>query len=145
VISKLRTSTKIIRSIKEGLSPEIIRPFPKARPRKIGERKRGKTGILTDTPEKNESENQKCKKGKVKKSGKILVKKWLITVDSSEEDPEDVTYIELSDDDYTTLFESEMADVTEEKMEESMIFGHVAQGDFDLVKLARKKRTFFIT
>jgi hypothetical protein len=52
VISKLRISTKIIRSTKEGLSTEIIRPFPKARPRKTGGRKRGKTRILTDTPEK---------------------------------------------------------------------------------------------
>jgi hypothetical protein len=43
--------------------------------------------------------------------GKIVVKKRLITVDSSEENPEDITYTELSDDDYTTLFESEMADV----------------------------------
>jgi hypothetical protein len=39
------------------------------------------------------------------------VKKRLITVDSSEENPEDITYAELSDDDYTALFESEMADV----------------------------------
>jgi hypothetical protein len=51
VISKLRTSTKIIRSIKEGLFTEI-RPFPKVRPRKTGGRKCGKTRILTDTPEK---------------------------------------------------------------------------------------------
>jgi hypothetical protein len=43
------------------------------------------------------------------------VKKQLITVDSSEEEPEEVTYTELSDD-YTTLFESEMADVTEKKL-----------------------------
>jgi hypothetical protein len=66
VISKLRTSTKIIRSMKEGLSPEIIRPFPQAGPRKTRGRKRGKTRILTDTSEKNEIEDQKCKKGKVK-------------------------------------------------------------------------------
>jgi hypothetical protein len=39
------------------------------------------------------------------------VKKWLIAVDSSEENPEDITYKELSDDDCTTLFENEMADV----------------------------------
>jgi hypothetical protein len=61
VISKLKTSTKIIRSTKEVLFNEIIRPFPKARPRKTGGRKRGKTRILTDTPEKKEIENQKCK------------------------------------------------------------------------------------
>jgi hypothetical protein len=38
----------------------------------------------------------------------------LITADSSEENPEDVTYAESSGDDYKTLFESEMADVIEE-------------------------------
>jgi hypothetical protein len=37
--------------------------------------------------------------------------KWLITADSSEENPEDITYTKLSDDDYTALSESEMADV----------------------------------
>jgi hypothetical protein len=69
------------------------------------------------------------------------VKKRLITVDSSEENPKDITYAELSDDDYTALFESEMADVIK-KMEESFIFGDVAQGDFVLVKLAGKKEHF---
>jgi hypothetical protein len=70
--SKLRTSTKIIRSTKEGLFTEIIRPLPKARSRETGGRKRGKTRILTDTPEKKEIENQKCKwcKGKhLRRSG----------------------------------------------------------------------------
>jgi hypothetical protein len=42
VISKLKTSTKIIRSMKEGLFTEIIKPFPRARPRKTGGRKHGK-------------------------------------------------------------------------------------------------------
>jgi hypothetical protein len=55
VISKLRTLTKIIRSMKEGLFTEIIRPFPKARRRKTGRRKLGKTRILTDTLEKKEN------------------------------------------------------------------------------------------
>jgi hypothetical protein len=45
VISKLRTSTKIIRSMKEGLFTEVVRPFPKAGPRKTGGRKCGKTRI----------------------------------------------------------------------------------------------------
>jgi hypothetical protein len=69
------------------------------------------------------------------------VKKWLITVDSSKENPGDITYEELSDDDYTALFESEMADIIK-KMEESFIFGDVAQGDFVLVKLAVRKSIF---
>jgi hypothetical protein len=43
------------------------------------------------------------------------VKERLTTVDSSEEEPEYITYAELSDDDSITVFESEMADVIEEK------------------------------
>jgi hypothetical protein len=62
----------------------------------------------------------------------------VITVDSSEENPEDITYTELSDDDCTALFESKMADVIK-KMEQSFIFGDVAQEDFVLVKLAKKE------
>jgi hypothetical protein len=69
------------------------------------------------------------------------VKKRFITVDSSEENPEDIAYTELSDDDYTALFEGEMADVIK-KVEESFIFGDVAQGDFVLVKLAGEKSIF---
>jgi hypothetical protein len=65
------------------------------------------------------------------------VKKWLITVDSSEENPEDITYAELSDDDYTALKVEWLMSLKE--MEESLIFGDVAQGDFVLVKLAGKK------
>jgi hypothetical protein len=60
------------------------------------------------------------------------VKKQLITVGSSEENPEDIACTELSDDDYTALFLSEMADVIK-KNGESFIFGDVAQGDFILV------------
>jgi hypothetical protein len=50
------------------------------------------------------------------------VKKRLINVDSSE----DITYTDLSDDDYTALFVSEMADVIK-KMKEIFIFGDVGQ------------------
>jgi hypothetical protein len=44
VISKLRTSTKTIRSTKEGQFTEIIRPFPKARPRELEEESTKKPG-----------------------------------------------------------------------------------------------------
>jgi len=43
------------------VSPEIIRPFPKAGPRKTGGRKHGRSRILTDTTEKTEIENQRSK------------------------------------------------------------------------------------
>jgi hypothetical protein len=51
--------------MKVGLFSEIIGPFPKAGPRKIGGGKHGKTRVLTDTLEKNEIEHQKCKHCKV--------------------------------------------------------------------------------
>jgi putative ubiquitin-RnfH superfamily antitoxin RatB of RatAB toxin-antitoxin module len=53
VASQLRTSAKIIRSMKEGLSSEIIRPLHKADPRKTRRRKHEKkTWILTHSGEK---------------------------------------------------------------------------------------------
>jgi hypothetical protein len=66
----------------------------------------------------------------------------LITVESSEEECEDIMYTHLRDD-YTALFESEMVNVIEEKVEESLIFGDVAQGKF-LAKLAGKKSIFLL-
>jgi hypothetical protein len=71
------------------------------------------------------------------------VKKWLITVESSEEDSEDITHAELSDDDYTALSEGEMVNIIEDKIEESFIFGGVAQGDYVIVKLAGKNSIFY--
>jgi hypothetical protein len=72
------------------VSPEIIRLFPNAGPRKTVGRKHAKSGILTDISEKNETENQTARKGKKKYSGKTLEKntvKKFITVDSYEEEP----------------------------------------------------------
>jgi 23S rRNA pseudoU1915 N3-methylase RlmH len=69
------------------VSFKIIRPSPKDEPRKTRGKKYGKSGILTDTPEKTEIENQRAKKCKRKYSRRILekttVKKKLLTVDSS--------------------------------------------------------------
>lgn len=48
------------------ISPETVRPYPKVQIHqkivKKGGRKKGKTAILTDTPEKNELENKAKKK-----------------------------------------------------------------------------------
>jgi hypothetical protein len=65
-------------------TPEMIRPFPKAKPRKVTNkgRKPGKTRILTETPEKEELERQENKKMlKTRKSAKRNV---LIHIDESE-------------------------------------------------------------
>jgi hypothetical protein len=73
------------------------------------------------------------------------VKKWLITVESSEEDSEDITHAELSDDDYTALSEGEMVNIIEEKIEESFIFGGVWCGTRRLCysKASRKEQHFY--
>jgi len=49
-------------------SPEEVRPYPKAPPRKQTRRKLASTKILTDTPEKEELRNQKMRKLKNKQS-----------------------------------------------------------------------------
>lgn len=73
------------------VSPEIIRLFPQARPRKTGGSKHRKSRIQTDTPEKNDTENQRAVKGKRKYSERTLekktVKKRVITVGSSNREP----------------------------------------------------------
>jgi hypothetical protein len=75
---------KIVITSDIKLTPEMIRPFPKAKPRKVTNkgRKPGKTRILTETPEKEELERQENKKMlKTRKSAKRNV---LIDIDESE-------------------------------------------------------------
>jgi len=62
------------------------------------------------------------------------VKKNLITVDSSEEELQEIPYVEWSIDDYGEVSKKEIANITEE----SFAVGDVAREDFILVKLARK-------
>jgi len=47
-------------------SAELIRTFAKDGPRETGGRKHGKSRIQTDTPENNETENQRTQKVKRK-------------------------------------------------------------------------------
>lgn len=88
------TSTGSKDADKNILSPEAIRPFPKAPPRKnktTGNRK-GKTRVLTDTPEKQELELIAAKKRKkevnkkAKSVKKRLCKKKKVEVSSSEDE-----------------------------------------------------------
>jgi hypothetical protein len=62
------------------------------------------------------------------------VKKNLITVDSSEEELQEIPYVEWSNDDYVEVSEKEIANITEE----SFAVGDVAREDFILVNLPRK-------
>lgn len=63
-----------LRNNKDGplFSPERVRPFPKAAPRKtVTKRRKSKCAVLTNTPEKNALENEvNLKKSKQKKANK---------------------------------------------------------------------------
>ncbi|XP_023312440.1 uncharacterized protein LOC111692606, partial [Anoplophora glabripennis] len=83
--------------LKQVFSPEIVRPYPKAGPRKAAKtnRRKRKTAILTDTPEKNALEEQqnkttkkvkKPKKNMDKKRKKSVCKKILQSSDESGDD-----------------------------------------------------------
>lgn len=68
--------TDQIEEVAEAVTPESVRPYPKAGPRKlIGmTRKKGKTRILTDTPEKLQielAEQEKQRKNKAKQDRKL--------------------------------------------------------------------------
>lgn len=66
--------------------------------------------------------------------------KKLKTVDSSEEEPQEILYAELSDYDYVQVIETETAIVSKE----SFAVGIVSRGDFIVVKLAGRG-AFLIT
>lgn len=63
------TSSQPSTSRNEMFSPEIVRPFPKAGPRKTTTRKRRKPAVLTDTLQRDDlaREQEKSKRGKDKK------------------------------------------------------------------------------
>jgi hypothetical protein len=48
------------------VTPEIIRSFPNNGPRKTWGRKHGRNWILTDTPQRSETRNQRAKNGRRK-------------------------------------------------------------------------------
>lgn len=86
------------------VTPESIRPFPKAGPRKptLKGRKKGKSTILTETPEKFQVEDVtssqllKFKEGRAEKVN--VVKKALQMDESDEENDEELSLRESSDD-----------------------------------------------
>ncbi|KAK9696106.1 hypothetical protein QE152_g32125 [Popillia japonica] len=87
--NELSTVHSNISAVSELVSPEQIRPFPKADARKTskrGGRKPGRCRILTDTPEKNEIEKQgEVRKQKIIPKNKIQKVKRKIESSSSEE------------------------------------------------------------
>ena len=122
------------------ITPEAIRPFPKAGPRKTsrGGRKPGRCRILTDTPEKYELEMQRevrAKKTSKKTSqGVKRVKRVLVDESSSDESEPNSPMFEDSSD--STIDEPE-----EGNLEHETLVG----GDFVLVKmLCQKSIGYFV-
>lgn len=118
------------------LTPEEVRPFPKAQPRKNQIfRKRGRTRILTDTPEKQEIETMQAKRKKygkhtlqVKQGKRKLFKKFSIPEESS---ASDTSSVELS--------KSDESDIPPEEDDLDFSTSDLAIGDFILVKFKGKK------
>ena len=123
------------------VTPESVRPFPKAPPRKIttGGRKKGKSRILTSTPEKNRIEEEtreretKKRKASEKIQKSVLNKKGIKTgsgsnLESPSSEEEDIE-ISDSEDEYQLLEDSENAD-----------YEAIKENDFLLVKFSSKKQ-----
>lgn len=117
---------------------EMIRPYPKAAPRKTkGGRKKGKTRILTETPEKNQIEAEFLERQAKKSKAKVRKVTKQVFDESSDDDVEIPVQNSSDDDDYLEkLVEDENAERNEEiTMENEMIL----EGDFVLVELKGKK------
>lgn len=115
------------------MSPEFVRPYPKAGPRKtdMRGRKRGKTRILTDTPEKDEllADEQKRQVSSLKK---VKVSKQVFAESSSDSDGSEV--FQRSSDDSDEDYSNEQFDFDTET---------VKSGDFVVVKFATKKSLMY--
>ncbi|XP_022127680.1 uncharacterized protein LOC111001920 [Pieris rapae] len=146
--------------VAEVVTPEIVRPYPKASPRKLirNVRKKGKTRILTDTPEKRlielaEQERQTKNRAKTERQEKKVLKNTEkkqipklppeLTLNrakkrqmsSSDSDVENVAFDESSG-------ESFINETSEEEFDEDdviMVDRNFKINDFVLVKFNTKK------
>lgn len=128
------------------ISPEIIRPFPKAAPRLASTkgRKKGKCRILTDTPEKLELEAIKKTVIKTQKTKKEAVKRKVMQSSSSSSDEDDI--VVYDDDSDLDVEDIDDMDSTEECQDEStgVQISDLSVGNFCLTKLMGKKGYIFM-
>lgn len=116
------------------VTPEMIKPFPKAKPRTQTNRRgrpRGKCMIATDTPEKQEIENRQ-KSRSIPKTKIQAAKRDILQSSSEEEDRDQPQYTEESDGPESSG--NEEAPTLQEFNTEDLIL----EGDFLLVKFATK-------
>lgn len=112
------------------VTPEQVRPLPKAKPRtsKRGGRKPGRCRILTDTPEKKEIEEQHAIK--MAKRKRKIIKKPVYQI-------EEISSEELSD-------IAEFSDFTDDaSFTVADIYDTIEKGDFCLTRLQGKKTEHF--
>lgn len=116
------------------VSPEVIRPFPKAGARKTNGRGRqkGRTRILTWTPEKQQIEEMLTKRNKNKKTSVQKVTKKILQ-ESSDEDGDNDIDMELKD---SSSDDESVQDSEDEELE----YEDILKGDFLLIKILGKKR-----
>jgi len=117
--------------VKSIVSPEDIRPYPKAPERKMNVtqrgRKKGRTRILTDTPEKNVVELNKklktLKKPKVKLVKKKSIRKKLkfVTIDESSEEDSGNDKINIIHDDDDDNILNEIEEMEKDQTEENYL------------------------
>lgn len=127
------TSAQLVPSTSTAVTPEIIRPFPKAAPRKNNRmRRKVKSRVLTETPEKNQiAEETRAREQKKQKSEANKMKRniWKTPTKKRVKLPDS----ETSESDEEVLYASsdESEDLTE--------ISKYEQSDYILVKFATKK------
>lgn len=117
------------------VTPEVVRPFPKALPRKTTGRKKGKSCIFTNTPEMEVLIKEKHD-FKIQKAKKKQVKRVIFPESSSDEETCQVEYKDSSDDEGFTA-DNDLMDIDEEKLLDDE---PISIDDYVLVKFATKKR-----
>lgn len=127
------------------ISPEMIRPHPKAGPRKIKGigRKRGTTRILTDTPEKLAIENeirarQEKKKEKERKANARLAKRKLKDLMKESSTSEDEILPPSSESDFT-ISSSEHDGSSSDSENEDISNTMLSNGDWVIVNFLSQK------
>lgn len=134
------------------ITPEMLRPYPKALPRKkLSGRPRGKSRILTDTPEKKEIMEMKNKSSNTKKVTRQLVrkpkqKKNNVKRKESESEDEGEESYELTssqDESWDDIIAREIEQLAEKKLEPIGDRDTIDKGAFVLVKVAGKKTFCF--
>lgn len=126
-------STSVIMTTKKIVTPQDVRPHPKAPPRvSTHKRKRGKTLILTDTPVKEQLSLNSSEKKKPAKR-----RKQLEPVETSESEDESAFTKQLEKEDSSS---DEMMPADDfDLFSENRAIDNVSKGDYVLVKFCSKK------